>query len=315
MSKLTCLRGYPGSGKSHRAAEIAKETGAVIVNRDLLRRMLLNSWAGSKSDEDRVSIAEEAQVIALLRAGVPTIVDATHLESRFLRKWARLSTRLGIEFEVVDVISDPDECKRRAYQRWREPGLHFGRYIDPEVIDEKIRRWPVDRWPTVTAEPFRPEPVEWIEGLPEAVIFDIDGTLFHIPDGGRSPYDYSRVAEDVVDEQVAWLAREIFNMRFTGKGPRVLIMSGRDDSCRDDTVKSLDDNDILIDEIHMRPADAKDGRGNKLPDFLVKHDLFNKFVRGRYNVRMVVDDRLQVCELWHRLGLKIFRVGDPNANF
>ena len=61
MPKLWAMRGYSAAGKSTRAAEIAKENDAVIVNRDLLRLMLLGSyWTGEKVDEDRVTIAEEA---------------------------------------------------------------------------------------------------------------------------------------------------------------------------------------------------------------------------------------------------------------
>jgi predicted kinase len=309
MTNLTCMRAWSGAGKSTEAARIAKRTGAVIVNRDQLRAMMLNSWwTGEREDEDRVSIAEESQVTALLRAGVSVIVDATHLETRFLRKWARLATRLGVDFDVVDVICDVDECKRRAYARWREPGRDFGRYIDPEVIDRQSKRHPVEKWPTVTAEPFRPEPVEWIAKLPEAILVDVDGTIAHVVEGGRSNYDYTRVSEDVVDVQTAWLVRAIYDMRFTGEGPRVFIMSGRDDACREETVEWLAANDIWFDDIFMRPAGAKDERGNKLPDFLVKHDLFNAHIRGRYNVRFVLDDRNQVVDLWRAMGLKCLQV-------
>lgn len=28
-----------------------------------------------------------------------------------------------------------------------------------------------------------------------------------------------------------------------------------------------------------------------------------------------LDDRLRVCRMWHSLGLPVFRVGDPDADF
>ncbi|OHT47946.1 AAA family ATPase [Mycobacteroides chelonae] len=84
MTFLTCMRGYVASGKSTIARDIAKETGAVVVNRDLLRLQLLGSyWTGDQDDESRVSVAEEAQVLALMNAGVPVVVDATHLVASF----------------------------------------------------------------------------------------------------------------------------------------------------------------------------------------------------------------------------------------
>ncbi|WP_198938184.1 AAA family ATPase [Mycobacterium sp. IS-836] len=292
------MRGYSGSGKSTRAAEIAKGIGAVVVNRDSLRFMLLGSyWTGKREDEDRVTVAEEAQVEAFLRNGTSVVVDATHLHAPYLRKWARLATRLGVDFGVVDVVTPLDECKRHDYSRM----LKGDRYVGDKVIDQQAKKWPVEKWPLVTAEPFVIEPVEWIPGLPEAIIVDIDGTLAHMT--GRSPYDYSRVGEDAPDLAIAELVRVV------GEYVSILIVSGRDDDCRDVTADWLEANLIGgYDELHMRPTKAVDDRGNKLPDYQVKYDLFNQHIRGKYNVRFVLDDRTQVVEMWRALGLKTLQV-------
>jgi predicted kinase len=306
--KLTCLRGYSGSGKSTKAAEIAKETGAVILNRDQIRKMLLGSWwTGKKDDEDRVTIAEEAQVKAFLQTGTPVVVDATHLHSPFLRKWARLATRLGVDFEVVDVIEDVTVCKQRDYARM----LAGDRYVGDKVIDQQVKRYPVEKWPTITAEPFVVEPVERVEGLPEAIIVDIDGTLAHICEGGRSPYDYARVSEDLFDDTIGELVTDWVEH---GENRYVLIVSGRD-SCYRETLAWLDLHGVPYWDLLMRPPHARDKYGGKLPDYRVKYDLFNRYIRGNFNVRFVLDDRLQVCEMWHKLGLTVLRVGDPNADF
>lgn len=303
--KLWAMRGLSGSGKSTRAAGIAGETGAVVVCRDNLRWMLLGSWwTGRKEDEDRVTVAEEAQVVALLRAGHSVVVDNTHLHPPYLRKWARLATRLGVAFEVVDVHADVDECKRRVYARWqRASDTDAARYIDPSVIDRQAKRWPAGKWPAVTAEPFIVEPVEWVEGLPEAIICDVDGTLAHM--NGRSPFDYSRVTEDALDPIVRGIVDDWRNADGTR---HVLIVSGRDDTCRLETLEWLNDNDIFYDRVFMRPADAKDGRGGKLPDYRVKYDIFNREIRGKYNIRFCIDDRRQVIDMWRTLRLKVLDV-------
>lgn len=309
VAKLTCMRGLPGSGKSSQARKIAQKSDAVVICRDNLRQMLHGTyWSGRRECEDRVTLVEEAQVSALLRAGISTIIDAQHLHTPYLRKWAKLATRLGVDFEVVDVHADTEECKRRAYARWQRPGLDFGRYIDPEVIDKQAKRFPVEKWPVITATPFRPEPVEWIKGLPEAIICDIDSTLAFIPTGGRSPYDRTRVSEDGVNEEIAWLVRELFNMRYTGAGPRILIVSGRDDICRGDTAKWLADNDIPFDELYMRPTEERDERGNKVADYVVKYGLHRDYIRGRYNVKFVLDDRRQVIDMWRHINLRVLDV-------
>lgn len=306
MTKLTAMRGYSGSGKSTRAMEIAKATGAVVVSRDHLRRMLLGEWwTGKKEDEDRVTLAEASQVEAFLRNGIDTIVDATHLNPVYLRRWARLATKLGVDFGVVDVIEDLAECRKRDHQRM----LDGGRYVGDKVIEQQAKRFPAEKWPKVAAQPFVIEPVERDEDLPDAIIVDIDGTLAHIPEGGRSPFDYSRVGEDEIDDDVAHLVSILFDERYVlYSGPAIIIMSGRDDSCRDDTAKWLANHGIAYDKLIMRPAGAKDERGNKLPDYQVKYQLFNEHVRGKFNVNFVLDDRDQVVEMWRKLGLKCFQV-------
>ncbi|QBI98750.1 polynucleotide kinase [Mycobacterium phage Bobby] len=306
--KIWAMRGLPGSGKSTRAREIARQHDAVIVNRDLIRQQLLDSWwTGKTEDEDRVTIAEKAQVEAFLKQNVNIVIDNTNLNPKFLRQWARLATQYGAEFEVVDIKTGVDECKRRAYRRWtQEAGTPLERYIDPRVIDAKAKQFPIEKWPRITAGPFTIEPVEWIEGLPEIVLVDIDGTLSHMT--GRSPYDYSRVGEDVVDEQV----RDLVNLVWHEEPCGVFLMSGRPDTCRDETTKWLTKNSICWDELYMRPADAKDERGNSLPDYQVKYHLFNEHIRGKYNVRFILDDRQQVVDMWRRLGLKCLQVAPGN---
>lgn len=297
---LTAMRGYPGSGKSTRAKQIAAKTGAVVVCRDDLRKMLHDSYfTGVKEREDEVTIAERAAVSNFLKNGVSVVVDATHLEPSYLRKWAKMSAQYGAKFERVDVKTDPQECKNLDQQR----GMRGGRWVGYDVIDRMAKRHPIKNWPDIQAPPtFTPEPVEWVPGLPEAIIVDIDGTVAHM--AGRSPYDYTQVHTDTVDEHVTWLVNRIAG----GSGARVLFVSGRDDSCREETAKWLDNHKIYWDELHMRPTGAKDERGNKLPDYLVKYTLFNENIRGKYNVRFVLDDRNQVVDLWRALGLKCLQV-------
>ena len=309
MAKIICLRGFSASGKSTRAREIADQTGAVVVCRDSLRKMLFGSYLVGKEDEDRVTVAEEAQVSALLKADVSVVIDATHLYFPYLRKWVRVASRLGAEFDVVDVHCDIDECKRRDHARMQAGG----RYVGDSVIDQQAIVFPRDKWPAVTAvkpvaiEPYE-SPIPWT--LPVAIIVDIDGTLAHM--NGRSPYDYTRVLEDDLDETIALL---LDDWKYVHPRGEVLVVSGRDHTCRKDTLTWLNKHDVSYDHLFMRPADAKDEHGNKIPDWIVKYNIFNEHIRYHYDVQFVLDDRLQVCRMWHRLGLKILRVGDPDADF
>lgn len=309
MTKLVCMRGFSGGGKSVMARMIADEIGGVVVNRDYFRKMLLGEWyTGHRGGEDRVTVAEESSVKALLQAGVNVVVDATHLNSQYLRKWAKLAGQLSADFEVIDVRTDVEECVRRD----RERGLAGERSVGEKVIRDQAKRFPMEKWPVVAGRPpLVVEPVEFDPSLPDCVIFDIDSTLAHRHDHGngkRSPYDFSRVGEDVPDVQIRWLNNLIWNDR-DYPDMRILIVSGRDDTCKEATEKWLTDNSIWFDELHMRDtAGDVDERGNKDADYRSKYRIFNDHIRGRFNVRFVVDDRAQVISMWRSLGLKVLDV-------
>lgn len=54
-----------------------------------------------------------------------------------------------------------------------------------------------------------------------AYIFDIDGTLAKM--NGRSPYDYTRVSEDLPNEPIVNLSKTLYDAGYT-----ILVCSGRE---------------------------------------------------------------------------------------
>ncbi len=132
-----------------------------------------------------------------------------------------------------------------------------------------------------------------------AVIVDIDGTLA-LRTGDRSPYDWHRVGEDDPNPPVIEFVRIIHSA-----GPhRIILMSGRDESCRMQTEMWLDAQLVPFDELHMRAE--KDNR----KDSVVKEELYRRHVEGRVQVAFVVDDRKQVVDMWRALGLTVFQCAD-----
>jgi predicted kinase len=291
--KLTCMRGYPGAGKS----TIARTLPGVIVSRDDLRMQMYGTYDIGQEGEEAVTVAERAMVRALLRAGNDVVVDAMHVNPRYLKFWAKVSSEMGADFEVHDVPTPAWDCAvRDAHRDNKKVGIG--------VINKIAKKWPENKWPLITAPPkIEVEPYVPSRGLPSAVIVDIDGTLAHT--NGRSPYDYTKVKEDTVDP----IIRDLVGLLWES-GDNVLIMSGRDDTCSNDTYEWLCDAHVPVDEFLLRPPGARDHNGNKLPDWVVKLDLFNKHVRHHYNVRLVLDDRNQVVNLWRKLGLKCLQVAD-----
>jgi hypothetical protein len=175
--------------------------------------------------------------------------------------------------------------------------------VGAKVIDRIAKRWPIEKWPVV--EPYGPVVEPYTPAWPDrptAIIVDIDGTLAH-NNGGRSPYDYTRVLEDDVDPDVRALMKYHWD-----KGDVVIICSGRDNDCLEETQEWLIENGVKFDFLYMRPT----VKGQKDPDWVIKLAIFNEKIRHNYNVRFVLDDRQQVVQLWRRLGLKCWQVADGN---
>jgi hypothetical protein len=59
---------------------------------------------------------------------------------------------------------------------------------------------------------------------------------------------------------------------------------------------------VPYDALFMRPA------GDSRKDSIVKRELFDRHVAGRWAVRGVIDDRRQVVEMWRAMGLMCAQV-------
>ena len=48
--------------------------------------------------------------------------------------------------------------------------------------------------------------------------------------------------------------------------------------------------------------------GDSIPDAIIKMALFESYIRSKYDVEFVLDDRNQVVKMWRSLGLKCLQV-------
>jgi hypothetical protein len=136
-------------------------------------------------------------------------------------------------------------------------------------------------------------------GAPEVLLVDLDGTL--CLRGGRSPYDETRVFQDIVNEPV----RRIIYAVVASTGCRIIFTSGRSEKCREGTEAWLAEHFALkYEALLMRPA----GDGRR--DWQVKYEMFNDRIRAYYTVVGAFDDRNQVVRMWRSIGLTVFQVAD-----
>lgn len=131
-----------------------------------------------------------------------------------------------------------------------------------------------------------------------AYLVDIDGTV--AIKGDRDIFDWSRVILDTPNDDVVRIVRMIMQT-----GWEVIFMTGRMDDCRQATTDWLRIYlDAVVDEETLLMRKSGDYR----KDAIVKRELYDAHIAGRYDVFGVFDDRNQVVKMWRELGLTVFQV-------
>lgn len=120
--------------------------------------------------------------------------------------------------------------------------------------------------------------------LPKAVWVDVDGTLARMAD--RSPFDWKRVGEDEPIEHIIDLVKAL-----KSQGYKIVIMSGRDSVCIEQTGYWLRTHGIEYDAIHMRALGD-----DRTPDNILKHDLYWEHVADKFDIKFALDDRQKVVD-------------------
>lgn len=283
--KLLLLKGLQASGKSTFAKELViKDPTYKRVNRDSLRDMIdAGKWSEHREKLIRKSQLALAELFISEKFNI--VVDDTNFSESAQNMWKQFAEKYKATLETKFFDTPVEECIKRDLARPNSVGKDvimdtYNRYLKPAVT------------------PYTPVP-----GTPKAIMVDIDGTLAKM--NGRSPYDPTLYHTDTVDRVVADLVESYHKL-----GYKIIICSGRDDTHEDVTIKWLNDNGIKFDEIWMRPMDLEIDPNKKLKDWVVKGRLFNDYIRDRFDVHFVLDDRTQVVQEWRRLGLKVLQVED-----
>lgn len=147
-----------------------------------------------------------------------------------------------------------------------------------------------------------------------AVIFDRDGTLASVAwcaptdrtDGEQWRRFNALLELDPVVPEIAALFRAV------RPGVARLVVSGRMEGDRPGDFHRwfavshwLVKHGLSADALLMRAG------GDYRWDSLVKEELYRTLIEPRFNVRLAVDDRPQICDLWRSLGIPVLQVRDP----
>lgn len=286
--KLIMTKGLPGSGKSTWAKEQLNKGEYKRVNKDELRSMIDNGkWSG-KNEKFIVGVRDEI-IIRSLRAGISVISDDTNLDPKHEERFRQIAR----DFKASLVIEDRflqvplETCIQRDLLRL-------------ESVGAKVITGMYDKYIAVKHDPPVYDP-----SLPTAIICDLDGTLALF--GNASPYDRNFLedtANSVVLNIIETFARKSYPQI------HIIFLSGREDKFKAMTeewlekipFKRLPIASIGYTDLFMRKS------GDTRNDTIVKEELYNAHIAGKYNVLFVLDDRNRVVDLWRRLGLTCLQV-------
>lgn len=282
-------KGLPASGKSTWARKYQEENPNTIrINKDDLRAMLHNS-VHSKGREAFILDTRDFLIEKGLQAGHDVIVDDTNLNPIHQTRLEELAKQHKADFLIEDFTHiNVQECIKRDAERVKS----VGKKVIMSIHNEYLNTDKSDR--NAQIEPYIP-------GLNNCYIFDIDGTLAIM--GDRSPYDWKNVGVDTLNMAVFLVYKRLKESIQTGTD--ILIISGRDETCRTETENWL--RKYAIDwtkGLFMRPA------GDMRKDSEIKREIYEREIKGKYNVLGIFDDRNQVVEMWRGLGLPCFQVAE-----
>ena len=147
--------------------------------------------------------------------------------------------------------------------------------------------------------------------LKRAIIVDIDGTIcdtahrVHFVRNEEGKKDWKSFYEAMdgdlprmeVVEEVGGLYKS---------GIEVILVSGRPEEYRERTLAWALKHDLpfIPAQLFMR----KDG--DYRADTIVKQEIYDEFIKDRYNIHMAFDDRPAVIRMWESNGITVKDVGD-----
>lgn len=279
MLKVIILQGLPASGKSTWAKkELADNPGKYKrVNKDELRAMLDGGKWSSDNEKFVLKVRDQIIMDAFLE-GKHLIIDDTNLHPKHVERITDLCKGVAT-VEIKNFDTSVDECIKRDSKRSSPVGK--------KVIQDMYKQYLQTKPPVIEHNP----------NLPTAIMCDMDGTLALMQN--RSPYDGARCNEDKLNYPVYHVLS-----RYFGTGMHVILCSGRSSEWRDITEEWLSVNGVPYTELLMR------AEGDVRNDAIVKEELYNTYIRDKYNVLFVLDDRNRVVEKWREMGLTVFQVAD-----
>lgn len=311
MQKVIFTQGLSGSGKTTWANSQVKQSNKIVnINRDDLRKMFYHQYkyeSNSKSAEKFIISIRNKLLIEALNEGKSVILSDTNLNPKSIEKVKILVNEnfkdTKILFEIKSFLDIPIEtCIKNDLMRAESVGAHVikKQYKDylkyNNLIDSSINCI---------------KPLKQNSLLPRAIICDLDGTLALFKNiynentnsfiDLRGAYDASNCDNDIINSPVQKLIEIYHSM-----GVHILFVSGRIEIYRNPTEQFINKHFNKLTNYKLLMRLDKDFR----KDNIIKKEIYDKYIKDKYFIDFVLDDRNQVVKMWRDLGLTCFQVAE-----
>ena len=316
MSKLIILQGPPASGKttwcnehlSKLSEEERKRT--VIVSRDTIRQSTGTYWVPER--EDYITVLEDTMIREALARDFTVISDATNLNPKTIKRMQDMAAEFKAEVEFKEfyvpfkVALERDKArgaKASAADSVREAAGHLS--VGRKVMEGFYMRYYKEQFlKELYIDPREVDPM--LNGLPSAVICDLDGTVA-IHRSGRSPFEYERVGEDEALRPMVLTLRALAD-----GGVNIIFLTGREDTgnCLEKTRQWICANVMGTRpyQIYLRP------KGDHRKGFIFKREVYENKIKGICNVINVFEDDPKCVKMWRELHLQCSQAYDFDEN-
>lgn len=297
MKELIMTYGLPGSGKDFYATELMRKHPGKYkrVNKDHLRQML-DASVYDPENEKLISNVRNTLVKKFLSRGFSVIVSDTNFPfgGKSFTQLCDIAKLVGDVTLIEKFIDTPLKiCKEQNEKRVNK--------VPEAIIDNMFKKHIYMKPYTCRSIYFEPVKFDYsyISTPNDAIIIDVDGTIAFMSD--RTPFEYNKILNDIPNEKLINLISSFINENINVK---TIVVSGREDCCKKETIEFLNYYGLYVDEIYMRET------GDSRTDEVIKEEIYNKYIKNKYNIKYVFDDRNKVVDMWRRNGLFTLQVSD-----
>lgn len=284
--------GISCSGKSSFAAKMVEQHNYTEINRDWIRFNVVapgsdwRTYKFTKVREKEVTDVADKLLMECWAAERNIVISDTNLNTGRRCALIQKLQDLGYDVEVKVFNVSYDEAVKRDNYRQNGVGQNVIYKQMQDFNDMSMRK---------TYEPN--------DSLEKAIIVDVDGTIAKM--NGRGPFEWNRVGED----EPRWFVIDMV-INYARQGYAIIIVSGRSDECKAETLEWLTYNGVPFKELHMRHE------GDYRRDSVIKEEIFWTKLADRYNIEAAIDDRPMMIRTWYELKIpNVIAVDDPYNEF